>query len=167
MVWIKIRVMAVVAIASPPAVVDRKLRQVSEPIADEGGVNSGGGAAHQGAKRIEICRSRSLGDQVRVEELVVSDLIIGIVMDVLGHVFVHHRQGGGVGWVASCRLGLRVLDAAEFVVLDPKVGLEYLQQPLGTEAVAASPGDRSSATCFCGSDIAQQSCADCSCSNGE
>ena len=66
MVWIKIRVMAVVAIARPPAGVDRKLREVSEPMADQVRIDSCGGAAHQSAKRIEVCRSRSLGDQVRI-----------------------------------------------------------------------------------------------------
>ena len=61
MVWIKIRVMAVVAIARPPAGIHCELGQVGEPMPDQGRVNSGGSAAHQGAKRIEICRSRSLG----------------------------------------------------------------------------------------------------------
>ncbi len=86
MVWIKIRVMAVVAVARPPAGINRELGQVGEPVPDQSGVNSGGSAAHQGAKRIEICRSRSLGDQIRVQELVMSDLIVGIVMDVLSHI---------------------------------------------------------------------------------
>ena len=38
MVWIKIRVMAVVAIAGPPAGVDGKLRQVGEPMPDQAGL---------------------------------------------------------------------------------------------------------------------------------
>ena len=66
--WIQIWVMTVVAIAGPPAVVDGKLRQVSEPSSDHRWVNSSRGAAHQRAKRVEVCRSRSLGDQVRVQE---------------------------------------------------------------------------------------------------
>ena len=53
-----------------------------------------------------------------------SDLIIGVVVDVLIHVFVQHREGLGVGWIASAARNFRVLDAAEFVVLDPKVGLD-------------------------------------------
>ncbi len=88
-------------------------------------IDSGRGAAHQRAKRIEICRSRSLGDQIRVEEVLMSDLIIGVIVDVLIHVFVQHRQGVGVVWVASSARNFRVLDATEFVVLDPKVGLDY------------------------------------------
>ncbi len=46
-VWIKIRVMLVVAIAGPPAGIDRKLRQVSEPMSDQVWIHSGRGAAHQ------------------------------------------------------------------------------------------------------------------------
>ena len=125
MVWIKIRVMAVVAIARPPTGVDRELRQVGEPMPDQGRVNPGGGAAHQGAKRIEICRSRSLGDQIRVEKLVMSDLIISVVMDVLIHVILNNlARAVSVGWIASAAWNFRVLDAAKFVVLDPKIGLE-------------------------------------------
>ena len=90
-------------------------------------IDSRRGATHQSAKRIQICRSRSLGDQVRVEELVMSDLIIGVVMDVVFHFILNNLQGVGVGFIATAAWDFVVLDAAEFVVLDPKVGLEYLQ----------------------------------------
>ena len=120
--------MAVVAIAGPPAGIDGKLRQVSEPMSDYVRIDSRRGAAHQSAKRVEICRSRSLGDQVRVEELVMSDLIIGVVMDVVFHFILNNLQGVGIGFIATAAWDFVVLDAAEFVVLDPKVGLEYLQR---------------------------------------
>jgi len=54
----------------------------------------------------------------------VSDLVIGVVVDVLIHVFVQHRERRGVEWIACSARDFGVLDAAEFVVLDPKVGLE-------------------------------------------
>jgi hypothetical protein len=117
--------MAVVAVSRPPAGINRELGQVSEPLSDQGGVNSGGSTARQGAKRIEICRSCSMGDQVRIEELVMSDLIIGIVVDVLSHISVQHCDVGGVEWTATSTRDFGVLDATQFVVLDPKVGLEY------------------------------------------
>ena len=91
-------------------------------------INSRRGAAHQSAKRVQICRRRSLGDQVRVEELVMRDLIIGVVMDVVSHFILNKLQGLGVGFIATAAWDFVVLDAAEFVVLDPKVGLEYLQR---------------------------------------
>src|SRR5205814_2430420 len=125
MVWNKIRVMTVVAIAGPPAGIDRKLRQVSEPTSDLVRIDAGRGAAHQRAKRIEICRRRSLGDQISVEELVMSSLIIGVVMDVVSHFILNNLQGLGIGWIAMAAWDFSVLDAAEFVVLDPKVGLDY------------------------------------------
>ena len=46
-VWIKIRVMPVVAVARPPTGVDGKLRQVGEPVPDQVWINSRRGAAHQ------------------------------------------------------------------------------------------------------------------------
>ena len=123
-VWIKVWVVAVVAVAGPPARVNCELGQVGKPMSDQGGVNSGGSAAHQGAKRIEICRSRSLGHQVRIEELMVSDLIIRVIVNVLVHVFIQDPEGIVVSGIASSTRNFRVLDAAELVVLDPKVGLE-------------------------------------------
>jgi hypothetical protein len=53
-----------------------------------------------------------------------SDLIIGIIVDVLSHVCVQHREVGGVGWITCAAWDFRILDAAQLVVLDPKVGLE-------------------------------------------
>src|SRR5215472_9817256 len=128
MVWIKIRVIAVIAVACPPAGINRELSQVGEPFSDKGRVDSGSSAAHQGAKRIEICRSRSVGHQIRIEELVMSDLIVSIVVDVLGHIRVQHGEVGGVEWTTTSTRNFGVLDATQFVVLDPKVGLEYFQR---------------------------------------
>src|SRR6266480_3574247 len=128
MVWIKIRVMAVVAVARPPAGINRELRQVGEPSPDQVPISSPCNTAPQPPKRIEICRSRSLGNQVRVEEGVVSNLIIGVVMDVVSHFILNNLQGLSVAWITSAAWDFGVLDAAEFVVLDPKVGLKYLQR---------------------------------------
>ena len=80
------------------------------------------------AKRIKICRRRSLGDQVRVEELVMSDLIIGVVVDVGIHLVIHNLNRRGVVGIATAAWDFVILDAAEFVVLDPKVGLDQLQR---------------------------------------
>ena len=82
-----------------------------------------------------------------------SDLIIGIVVDVLCHVRVQHRDVGGVGWITCAAWDFGVLDATEFVVLDPKVGLEYFQRRWEPKQ-AASPVVRPP-TCFCGSSAGQ------------
>ena len=127
MVWVKIRVMAVVAITSPPAGIDGKLRQVGEPMADQGSIDSRRGATHQSAKPVQICTPGTSGEQVRIEELVMSDLVIGVVMDVVSHFILNNLQGVDIGWIASAASDFVVVDATEFVVLNPKVGFEYFQ----------------------------------------
>src|SRR5437762_10554002 len=130
--------MTVIAITGPPAGVDGKLRQVGESSSDQVRIDSRRGAAHQSAKRVEICRSCSLGDQVRVEEGVVSDFIVGVVVDVYGHVFIQHLNGLGVIFIPSAARNLGILNAAEFVVLDPKVGLEYFRRRCESEQSGVS-----------------------------
>ena len=134
--------MPVVAVARPPTGIDGKLRQVSEPMSDQVWIDSGRGAAHQSAKRIEICRSRSLGDQVRVEELVMSDLIIGVVMDVLIHVFVQHREA------PRYRLDCQLPPGTSSSWMPPS-SLYWIQKSAsssssaaGKRSSAASPGER-------------------------
>jgi len=56
-----------------------------------------------------------------------SDLILGVVVDVVSHFILNNLQGLGIGWIAMTAWDFVVWDAAEFVVLNPKVGLEYLQ----------------------------------------
>ena len=57
-----------------------------------------------------------------------SDLIIGVVMDVVLHFILNNFQGLGIIRIATAARYFVILDAAEFVVLDPKVGLEYLER---------------------------------------
>src|SRR6266508_2668185 len=155
--------MAVVAVARPPAGVDGKLRQIGEPVSDQVRISARGRAAHQSAKWVEICRGRSLGVQVRVEEGVVRNLIIGVVMDVISHFILNNLQRLSIVRIATAAWDFVILDAAEFVVLDPKVGLEYFCRRCEPEQCRVSWGE--TATCFCGSDAGQQSCSDGACSN--
>ena len=53
-----------------------------------------------------------------------SDFIIGVVVDVVLHFILNKLQGVRVGFIATAAWNFVVLDAAEFIVLDPKVGLE-------------------------------------------
>ena len=55
----------------------------------------------------------------------VSDLIVGVVVDVDRHVFVKHFNGLCVGFVSGATRDFIILHAPKFVVLDPKIGLEY------------------------------------------
>ena len=52
----------------------------------------------------------------------VGDFIIGVVMDVLGHVRVKILELLGVDWIPASPGNFAVLDSSEFVVLGPKVG---------------------------------------------
>ena len=51
-------------------------------------------------------------------------LIVGIVVNVLRHVFIENRKSSGVGCVPTPAWDFAVRDSSEFVVLHPKVGLE-------------------------------------------
>ena len=54
-------------------------------------------------------------------------------MDVLGHVGIQHFECGGIGGVAAAAGDFAVLDAAQFVVLLPGVGLERLERGQETQ----------------------------------
>src|SRR5215469_2836371 len=57
--------------------------------------------------------------------ILVSKFIIGIVVDVLGHVPVKHLKSRGVKWIAaSARNFACVWDASQFVVLHPEISLK-------------------------------------------
>ena len=85
---------------------------------------TGGGAARQSAELIEMDWLRALRDQVCVEEVLVSELILGIVMDVLVHVPIQDFQGFGVDWIPVPPGTSLSWMPAELVVLHPEIGLE-------------------------------------------
>src|SRR5260370_4212776 len=51
-------------------------------------------------------------------------LIFSVVVNILGHVRVKKRSGGGVGWTSTASGDFAVLDSPEFVVLLPQIGFE-------------------------------------------
>jgi hypothetical protein len=57
-------------------------------------------------------------------EVGVALLVVGVVVDVLGHVLVEDRERLGVGSIPASAWNLAVLDAAELVVLLPQIGFE-------------------------------------------
>ena len=70
--------------------------------------------------------SRPVRLQVGVNEGEVADLVVGVVVDVLVHVLVQHRDRLGVGRVPASAGDFAVLDAGELVVLLPQIGLDDL-----------------------------------------
>ena len=119
----EVGVLRVAAVARPEAGVDGELHQVGEPTDL---LRAGRLAARQGAELVQVDRVRAVRLQVGVDEGGVADLVVGVVVDVLGHVLVQHRDGLGVGGVAASAGDFAVLDAGELVVLLPQVGLEDL-----------------------------------------
>ncbi len=53
-----------------------------------------------------------------------ADLILGIVVDILGHVPIQHLQGSDVGFAPAPSWDFAVLDASQFVVLAPQIGFQ-------------------------------------------
>src|SRR4029077_11071694 len=66
----------------------------------------------------------SLGLQVGVKECEMGVLILGIIVDVLVHIAIKDFQGLGIDRTPSSSRDFAVLDACEFVVLAPEIGLE-------------------------------------------
>ena len=121
----QVRVLRVAAVARPPAGVDGQLHQVGQP-ADL--TRAGRLAAGQRAELVQVDGVRAVRRQIRVDEVRVALLVIGVVVDVLGDVLVQHREGPGVGPVPGSARTLAVLDPAELVVLLPQIGLEQLRR---------------------------------------
>jgi hypothetical protein len=89
--------------------------------------------------RVDWCRAVRI--QIRVDEGEVGELVVGVVVDVLGHVRVEHRKRGGVGRAPAPAGDFAVLDAAELVVLLPGVGLEGLGRSQEAENRRISRGE--------------------------
>ena len=103
-IGIEVRVLVAAAVASPPTGIQSKLHEVCKPRLSAG---TSSGAARQSAELIQIDWLRAFRDQICVQEILVSELILGIVMDVLGHVPIQDLQGFGVGWIPSSARELR------------------------------------------------------------
>src|SRR4029077_19476495 len=104
--------MAVVAVARPETGINRELGQVGKPVPDQIGINSGGSAAHQSAKLIQIDGFGAFRGQIGVKERCVGNLIVGVVVNVLRHVPIEDLNGGGVGRTPGSSGDFGVLDSA-------------------------------------------------------
>ena len=158
----EVGVLRVAAVARPEAGVDRELHQVGEP---PDLLRAGRLTARQSAELIQIDRVRAVCCQVGVDEGEMGDLIFGVVVDVLVHVLVQHRERLGVGRVPASAGNFAVLDAAELVVLLPQIGFDDFCCRQESENGRVSL--RETATRTYRWDISQQPSADGPCSDGE
>ena len=98
-VGIEVRIFIVDPVSSPEAGVHIEVHQIGEPFLRL--IGSGGLAAWQGAELVEIDRSCTLRNQVSVDELKVTYLIISIVVDILVHIPVQNLKSLGVKRVSA------------------------------------------------------------------
>ena len=72
----------------------------------------------------QVYRLRAFRNEIRVEEGEMGALILGVIMDVLVHVFVQLRQCFVVSGISAPVRLLAVLDPGQLVVLDPEIGFQ-------------------------------------------
>ena len=96
---------------------------------------------------VQIDWLRALGNKVRVDEAEVGELILGIVVDVLGHVPIQHFKCLDVGGTAAASGDLAVLDTSQFVVLLPEIGFEDFGRRQEPENVYVALGETTT-SCF-------------------
>ena len=131
----EIGVLGAAAVARPEAGVYSELHEVGEPSDLLGSLCFTTG---QGAKLIQVDRLSSIRNQIGVDEREVGELILGIVVDILGHVRIQHAKGLGVGSIPTPPWDFAILDASQFVVLLPKIGFEGFERRQEAENVHVS-----------------------------
>ena len=75
------------------------------------------------------------------------DLIVGVVVDILGHVGVQHFHGGGVRWVPSSAWNFAVLDSGELVILLPQICFDDFCCRQESENIRVSPWETAATIC--------------------
>jgi hypothetical protein len=98
-VGIEIRVVVAAAVAGPPTGVHSQFHQVGEPLFLRG--RAARLAAEQRAELIQIGRLLAMRNQIGVDESEVGHLILGIVVDVLVHVFIQFLKRIGIGLIPT------------------------------------------------------------------
>src|SRR6185437_16202357 len=100
----------------PPTGVHRELHEVCE---SSDLLRARRSATRQSTKLIEIHRVSAFRRQIRVNESEMSNLILGIVVYILRHVFVELLKGSDISCAPAAPRDFAVLNAPEFVVLNP------------------------------------------------
>ena len=122
---IEVRVLVAVAVSAPPAGVHRELHEVGEP---PDLLGAGRHAARKCPELVEIDRRRPVRLEVGVDELLVRELVLGVIVNVLRHIGIKDRNGSRKCWIPAPTGNFVVLDAREFVVLLPEIGFDELRR---------------------------------------
>src|SRR5215469_4510726 len=140
--------MVSVAVASPPAGVHRKLHEVGNA---KFAARSRGLAALECAERLQADRGSALGFEVSVQKMLVGKFVVSIVVNVLRHVGILLGNGVRVSRIAATAgnfVGIR--NAAQLVVLHPKVGFDDFGGRRKTEECRIPRREPTAFFVFCG-----------------
>src|SRR5690348_4938039 len=141
----EIGILGAAAVACPPTGIHGELHEVGEP---SDVLGAGRFTAWQRTKLIQIDWICALRSQVGIEEVHVTELILGIVVDILGHVPIEYQKALDVGSTAASAWNFAILDASQFVVLLPQVTFDDFDRSQETENRHISHGE--TATAFFG-----------------
>jgi hypothetical protein len=121
---IKIGILVAAAIPRPPTGIDDKLHEIGEPQFSL--VGPCRLAALQSREFTQVNRRRVDRLKLSVEEVVMAELILGIVVDVLRHVPIEVVQRIGVGRVppGGKSWNLAVLNSSKLGILLPEIALD-------------------------------------------
>src|SRR5207248_10652308 len=150
------------AVAEIPARVHVEVHEIRQP---PDLLGAGRFATRERPEGVQIHRLCADRNKKGVQKMPVAKFIVGVVVDVYGHVLIKDFKGVGVGCITTPARDFAVLDSAEFVVLLPEIALDDFsggQKPQDGHIAGCDIATR-----FCRGGIFQQSSTNCSCSDGE
>jgi hypothetical protein len=83
-------------------------------------------AALQRSELVQADRLCAPVDKIRIDKSRVTDLVVGVVMDILREVSIDFSQLFGVDPISVSAWNFAVWNSSQFVVLSPKVGFKKL-----------------------------------------
>src|SRR4030095_5322986 len=105
---IYVRIVRAAAIARPPAAVYRQVHQVRQP---RPAPRSWGFASFELAERIQVYWLGTPGNEIRIDERRVTDLVVGVVVNVLREIPIDRPEPLGVDGVSRPSRNLTVRDS--------------------------------------------------------
>ena len=118
---IDVGIIRTAAVTRPPAGVDRQLHQARKPQLSAGSCR---GAALQHAERFHIHGVGALRNKICIQEILMTHLVVGDVMNVLREIGINSPQRLGIESIAASSRSFVVPESAQFIILGVKVSLE-------------------------------------------
>src|SRR5205814_8215383 len=122
---VQVRIMAAAPITRVPAGINRELHEVGKA---QLSARSGSSAAGQSTEAFQVNGIGSLGNEICIQEILVSELVVGVVVDVLRKIVINSLKFSHILRITAAAGDLVVLDSGEFVVLHPEISFENLRR---------------------------------------